>query len=60
MFRPLVTARAGGSGLGFALARRIARAHGGTIELVDGAAETAGPGSPAVTGATFRVTVPAR
>ncbi|HLK36402.1 MAG TPA: HAMP domain-containing sensor histidine kinase [Polyangiaceae bacterium] len=41
IFDPLVTARPGGSGLGLALARRIAEAHGGSITLVD----PAGPGA---------------
>jgi two-component system sensor histidine kinase FlrB len=48
LFEPLVTARPGGTGLGLALARRIAAAHGGTIELVR-AHET---------GATFRIALP--
>lgn len=47
LFEPLVTARPGGTGLGLALARRIADAHGGTIELV-----------PTTHGATFRITLP--
>ncbi len=47
VFEPLVTARPGGTGLGLALARRIAAAHGGSIELV--------PGSG---GATFRLDLP--
>jgi len=50
LFEPLVTGREGGTGLGLALARRIALAHGGTIGLVD-------PGPHA--GACFRVTIPA-
>jgi two-component system NtrC family sensor kinase len=49
LFDPLFTTRRGGTGLGLALARRIARAHGGTIALCrsDGL------------GATFRVELPA-
>ncbi len=37
----------GGAGLGLAIAAEIARAHGGTLELV-----------PTPTGATFRLTLP--
>jgi signal transduction histidine kinase len=47
IFDPLVTGRSGGTGLGLALARRIATAHGGSIALVDCAK-----------GACFRVTIP--
>jgi signal transduction histidine kinase len=50
VFDPLVTARPGGTGLGLALARRIALAHGGSIALVDPA------GRP---GTTFRIDLPA-
>jgi signal transduction histidine kinase len=50
VFDPLVTARPGGTGLGLALAQRIAVAHGGSIVLVDPA------GLP---GATFRIDLPA-
>jgi signal transduction histidine kinase len=52
IFEPLVTARAGGTGLGLALARRVVAAHSGTISLVSSAAGT--------TGATFRVELPTR
>ena len=52
LFEPLVTARAGGTGLGLALARRVVAAHGGTIALVENA--------PRQTGATFRVELPSR
>lgn len=48
LFEPLVTARAGGTGLGLALARRIAEAHGGSIALL-----------PTAAGATFRIELPA-
>lgn len=47
VFEPLVTAREGGTGLGLALARRIADAHGGSIVL-----------SPSTAGASFRITLP--
>jgi signal transduction histidine kinase len=50
LFEPLVTARQGGTGLGLALARRIAAAHGGTIALV--------PAEPGGLGATFRIELP--
>jgi signal transduction histidine kinase len=49
IFDPLVTGRAGGSGLGLAMAKRIMAAHGGSISLV--ASE---PGA----GATFRLELP--
>jgi signal transduction histidine kinase len=47
IFDPLVTGRSGGTGLGLALAKRIAGAHGGTIALVESAQ-----------GATFRIELP--
>jgi signal transduction histidine kinase len=50
LFDPLVTGRSGGTGLGLALARRIALAHGGSISLVDP------KGAP---GARFQVKIPA-
>jgi signal transduction histidine kinase len=54
IFEPLVTGRPGGSGLGLALAKRVAAAHGGSIALV-----ASGPSAPAERGATFRVELPA-
>jgi signal transduction histidine kinase len=50
IFEPLVTARDEGTGLGLALARRIALAHGGSIELASSDAH----------GATFRIELPGR
>jgi signal transduction histidine kinase len=50
IFEPLVSARAGGTGLGLALARRVVAAHAGTIVLV--------PAAEGTTGATFRVELP--
>lgn len=52
IFEPLVTARAGGTGLGLALARRVVAAHSGTIALVSQ--------PPEQTGATFRIELPLR
>jgi two-component system, OmpR family, sensor kinase len=43
-------ARAGGAGLGLAIARRIARAHDGDLTLE--------PAEPAAEGAAFRLTLP--
>lgn len=48
LFDPLTTGRSGGTGLGLALARRIATAHGGALELV-----------PTARGALFRLVLPA-
>jgi two-component system C4-dicarboxylate transport sensor histidine kinase DctB len=50
LFEPLVTARKGGTGLGLALARRIAAAHGGSIVLA--------PSGAGASGAKFRVELP--
>lgn len=47
LFEPLVTARPGGTGLGLALARRIAAAHSGSVTLLRTAS-----------GATFRIDLP--
>jgi len=46
LFEPLVTTKTQGTGLGLALARRVARAHGGDIALV-----------PSERGAHFRITL---
>lgn len=48
LFAPFSTARTGGTGLGLALARRIAEAHGGRLTLRDDVAST-----------TFRIALPA-
>lgn len=55
LFEPLVSARRGGTGLGLALARRIAEAHEGTLELGP-AAKTSGE---TVGGACFVLSLPA-
>ena len=47
VFEALFTTKAKGSGLGLALCRRIAEAHGGTVSL-----------EPSEQGAAFRITVP--
>ena len=47
LFEPFVTGRAGGTGLGLALSRRILEQHGGLLEL-----------APSARGATFRMLVP--
>jgi len=49
LFEPLVTSKKGGTGLGLALVRRVARAHGGDAEWI------ATPSESAPTGACFRV-----
>lgn len=49
LFEPFATAREGGVGLGLALARRIAEAHGGRLTLRDDGA-----------GTTFRIALPSR
>ncbi len=49
LFEPFVTARAGGIGLGLALARRIAEAHGGRLTLLSDRS-----------GTTFRIAMPTR
>jgi signal transduction histidine kinase len=36
LFQPFVTKRPGGSGLGLAVARSVAREHGGSVRFVDG------------------------
>jgi len=53
IFEPFFTTKAKGTGLGLAMASRIAQAHGGSVELVDNAGLGAG-GS----GACFRIRLP--
>ena len=54
IFEPFFTTKAKGTGLGLAMASRIAEAHGGGIELVDHAGLGQGGG-----GACFRIKLPA-
>ena len=49
VFQALFTTKAKGSGLGLALGRRIAEAHGGTVTL-----------EPSERGASFRISIPDR
>jgi signal transduction histidine kinase len=52
LFEPLASAKSGGTGLGLALCRAIARAHGGDLEATsDAKSERAG-------GALFRLSLP--
>ena len=55
VFEPFYTTKASGTGLGLAMAERIARAHGGELRVVQGAG--AGPGGR---GACFELVLPAR
>jgi len=55
IFEPFVTTKPRGTGLGLAMAQRIAEAHGGTLIFVDGAGAGAGGA-----GACFRLVVPVR
>ncbi len=56
IFDPLVTGRDNGTGLGLALARRIAAAHGGTIALAPCTPKADGAPGP---GACFEIRLPA-
>ncbi len=53
VFEPFYTTKAGGTGLGLAMAERIVRAHGGSLRVVPGAG--AGPGGA---GACFELALP--
>ncbi len=53
IFDPLVTGRAGGTGLGLSLASRIARAHGGVLSLAARQGDVKD-----LPGATFRLVLP--
>jgi signal transduction histidine kinase len=53
VFEPFYTTKASGTGLGLAMAERIARAHGGELRVVHGAG--AGPGGR---GACFELALP--
>jgi two-component system sensor histidine kinase HydH len=53
VFEPFYTTKASGTGLGLAMAERIARAHGGELRVIQGAG--AGPGGR---GACFELVLP--
>lgn len=53
LFEPFQTEKANGVGIGLALARKIARAHGGELVLDEG-----GPERPGFPGASFVLTLP--
>ena len=53
LFEPFATSKAGGTGLGLAMAQRIIEAHKGTLNLAEGA----GAG-PVGRGACFRIELP--
>lgn len=59
LFTPFVTMRRGGTGLGLSLAKRIAKAHGGELTLVERGAEN-DPGAPSdpLGGALFCFALP--
>jgi signal transduction histidine kinase len=50
VFQPFFTTKTGGSGIGLAMSRETARAHGGDLTLVSG--------SSLATGAAFSLTLP--